>query len=301
LVRKFWLLEYDDLEFDTLLTDITNYINDKNDKNDNNYIKIGFIITQIKRNKEHGNTNKSFIELNINQIIFNLKKSIPEEEAFTTNLQKFLNRSFLRGPKINLKFYNNIYNNYRNQTNTFMEFYSHLEADTLETIPSPINVICFSHGSILKDIFKKQLEKHSGFLHNSKLKNTSVIQQENTSVIGQDSIKIQNDTINPIYPINNQNYENLQDEKQQKCFTNNTLNKAIQKIGHFNDNIIPDDAYFKLAEDNTNLSLISQNYNTYGSMFTEINKLNGKDEYEKKYLKYKNKYLNLKKLKNVHP
>jgi hypothetical protein len=81
------------------------------------------------------------------------------------------------------------------------------------------------------------------------------------------------------------------------CFINNKLNRAINKIGDMNKSIL--ESQFRLADDNTALSVISSNYNNLELFYKMINDLSSKSEYKQKYIKYKTKYITLKKLNKI--
>lgn len=284
-LENYWLIEYDDIEFFSLLKNINIYIlNKSSSKEKTNIINaINEINEFVGELKTDIVVFKSVIHSKIKIIIDNL-----DENNFKMQLNKFITTSFLRGPKINLEIYKQIYDTYIKTPTEFNDFYTYIDKESNKN--RPINIICFSHGSVLKEKFDEKLKTFSHFLNREgKLKNTSVILQE---------IDLSTDIIIPQYPLNLPDYDNLNVNKEKaKCFEKNTLNRAINKIGHFYDNIIPNDKQFELAEPNTNINIISQYTNNIGSMVNKINEFNGIDEYAKKYIKYKTKYLSLQKYK----
>lgn len=295
---NFWLIEYDDIEFYLLLNNIIQEY-DKNIYVLNVIYKIStHIMDKIIPDKK--DLIEEFIinfKVVINSYIDELISFIDNRFNFINLLEKFKDSKFLRGPKIDLSTYTEeIYEDdiitTKNSINRFNIFY------TLDKIKEYNNIICFSHGNILKNKF--------GF--DKKLKNTSIILEQIKNYEEEDDFEIiDGNSFRLIYPNgeleilkeNHTEYHNIiklinNIKEKNDCFIDNKLNRAINKIGNIDKTIFK--LKFNLADNNTPLSIITSKYNNVHTFYNMIDQLKSKNIYEQKYLKYKNKYL-IKKLK----
>jgi len=270
-LEKFWLIEYDDCEFEQLLNNIYN--------NENNII-INNIYEHMKLMKTINQQDINILNTYQSNIKNLIKDLIKNNLDYTNELIKFIEPKFFRGPKIDISEYDEIYKTYKPLSYTnidrFSLFYQMYDNNTIYN-----NIICFSHGSILLEKFSSAIRNNSPSLLDShnKLKNTSVILEtlDNASIVYP--------------PINNLNLDNY---KINDCFKQNSLNSIINKIGDY-DNYIYKNDIFKLADENSIIHNIT-NFSDNLSNFTKnIEELKNISSFEKKYLKYKTKYLSLKK------
>ena len=287
-LEHFWLIEYDDIEFNEILEKIRlgNLVKLNNIEEDQRRLSILETINNIYEIKKT-NFEKNDMHIQIRLLCRLIKND---------ELLKFTDPKFLRGPKVNTDFYSKKYNEVLNQ-----EYYKlgkppiknfYLIDYDLE------DIICFSHGMILKENFKDKLVSISELLHDGKLINTSLIHEDDEGKIF------------PLYPLVDSNFYKIKSKISSKdiCFQENSFNKAINKIAEFDDNIInqntgifsmfyPSDNY-SLGNVASNIGSITTEYQSEITLATLVNQLSLKDIYQNKYIKYKNKYLSLKYLKS---
>ena len=303
-LEKFWLIEYDDYEFTDLLDKI---------KNNNNEI-LNVIIKNIYDNINIMKTINlqeinvlNIYQLNIknliNDLIVNSETIDDNIKKYINELIKFTNSKFFRGPKIDTLDYDKLYQNYvpkSYETNTqrFNEFYVNMVNKTN-------NIICFSHGNILRDIFFNKISNTNSIdlfsISNSSgkicLKYTSIINEtdENNKAIIKypDANTItEYNTINKIYDINN-------------C---NDFNNVINKIGNYEDDIYKINTlsssnwynkdHFRLVNPDSIIHDITEFSDNKLTFINNVNALKKENTFKNKYLKYKTKYLSLKKMEN---
>jgi broad specificity phosphatase PhoE len=167
-LQHFWLIEYDDIEFYMLLNNIYNKYKTISPDIKHLIELICFFIENIETPTEKRLIHEYIIQFKIimDQHINNLILLINDNE-YSDLLRKFTDSDFLRGSNIDLLSYtNDIYeksnNSKLNIIDRFDLFYN------MENVKNNNNIICFSHGSILRHKFQLTY----------KLENTSVILQK---------------------------------------------------------------------------------------------------------------------------
>ena len=227
-LEHFWLIEYDDYEFNQILkqieqrsssldaairTTIMMHINNIKDRISlirQNKTDLKGYIQLLAEDGSHKPQIKSiltdfkdYIHGNITALNSIIQDIFPE-----INLLKFNNNEFLRGPIINFTLYNDgTYSEinhayYKNGFPPFNKFY--------RSILDQNNIICFSHGSALKNHFAQHWRHiDNRILHHDKLINTAVFKEDDANIVAE-------------YP--------LVDEIRNTCFDDNKLNRVIQKI-----------------------------------------------------------------------
>ena len=332
-LENFWLIEYDDYEFNKLIKNIEeSVINDLQLRLD-----VGNCLDTI-RTMRFALSKDISQNKNINHVRFRHdiigQISLLVKLTYNKDLCKFTDSKFLRGPRINLSSYNDVrfneiiepsyYTRNLLQLKWFPPIHKFYNIDSLE------NIICFSHGSILKHNFKELLSTLNRELFDihDNFKNTAVILETNNKLCS-------------VYPINNKEYNELNNGYNIKVLDICKIDKldhAIKTIANFSDDILstpesnvvksifsfvnpftylsksePKSSKFKVISDNTlPIGILTQNY-TDELMSQNIARLNGKSIFLKKYnntekninnyfndqdylkyIKYKNKYLSLK-------
>jgi broad specificity phosphatase PhoE len=288
-LEKFWLVDYIDTEFHDELNKIDNI----QIKRDN----IDAFNTNYKNHITRKILSPSTLQILLNTHIRPILVMYPA-------LQKFFDRNFLRGPKISLLSYNNkIYEEvlkpefYKvekmKEKKIFIPSYAGFKAYLQENEYK--NIICFSHGTILRTMFEK--EQFSAL--SSITEEPSDVQK--LLLLNTGLFKESSQILSPLYPLgDNRNvYDNLKsahnkERKVEECFTKNKFNEIINKIAYFPDQIVTNP--YNIVDSTSPFYSLTTSYNNLYNMIDTVNVLDSNDIMKKKYLKYKLKYLKLKKI-----
>ena len=231
--------------------------------------------------------NTKHFMINLSTFISNIKAlGNTDLNKILQKLDKFTSRLYLRGPEIDFEYYSENYSKAIDiqkkceQSKKYAPYYKNFFDDFINGITDArYNILVYSHGGIIKEIISDMDPSNKGAYKDeiNHPKNTNIVLTQYKSSI-QDIFKIQ--YINVVSP------KLLAEDSENGCDKIHDIFDRINKIYDYNKPI-SQDKYNKLSQEDQN-QIIQENI--------LVNDMSRHQIIRNKYLKYKNKYLELKKL-----